>query len=194
MLADGATWWVEVASNDKPGLLASTTSVLAEAGLDVVGAVVATWPDGAALESFRVVGDVSPLDPAELERAIQRALSRPLDAPAAAEATVEFDDGASPWHTLCTVRAPDRPGLLHGLAVAFAVAGVEVQSAMATSADGMAHDVFELTNRTGAKLSSDAQETIVAFIRGGVTAERRGLRRAHRLTPNLGWLRTPWRP
>ena len=44
--------WIDVAARDKPGLLASVTGVLADRGLDVQEAIVATWSDGAALESF----------------------------------------------------------------------------------------------------------------------------------------------
>ncbi len=43
---------LEVVAPDSPGLLARVARVLAEAGLDVDHAVVVTWPDGCALESF----------------------------------------------------------------------------------------------------------------------------------------------
>jgi hypothetical protein len=38
-----------------------------------------------------------------------------LNVVAVAEASVVFDDHASPWHTLCSVEGPDRPGLLSAI-------------------------------------------------------------------------------
>src|SRR5581483_5943542 len=64
-------WRVEVALRDRPGLLASVSGVLAAYGLDVLDAVVATWPDGAALESFhvrRAALEPAQFEPPDLER------------------------------------------------------------------------------------------------------------------------------
>ena len=64
-------WRVEVAARDRPGLLAVVSGVLADHGLDILDAVVATWPDGGALDSFRYgVPQLEParLTPEELER------------------------------------------------------------------------------------------------------------------------------
>ncbi len=47
-------WEIDVASRDRPALLAHVTGVLLDHGLDVFNAVIATWSDGAALESFKV--------------------------------------------------------------------------------------------------------------------------------------------
>ena len=54
--------WVDVGARDRPGLLAAVTGVLAGIGVNVSEALIATWPDGGALETFRVTGD--PLLPA----------------------------------------------------------------------------------------------------------------------------------
>ncbi len=52
--AGDGRWWIDVAARDRPALLATVTGVLARAGLDVRDAVVATWDDSAALETFTV--------------------------------------------------------------------------------------------------------------------------------------------
>ncbi len=51
---DQESWALDVVARDQPRLLAAVTGAIAAAGLDVDDAVVATWPDGAAIESFRV--------------------------------------------------------------------------------------------------------------------------------------------
>ena len=53
-------WWIDVAWQDDPGRLASVTKVLAEHGLVVEDAVLATWPDGAVLDSFHVSAGAEP--------------------------------------------------------------------------------------------------------------------------------------
>lgn len=170
-----AGWWrVEVASRDRPGLLAAVSGVLAEHGLDVADAVVATWGDGAALESFRVrcEGTAAP-DPGRLEAAIGDAFDRPLTSPANPEAEVSFDDAGSPWYTLCEVRSADRPGLLHTITVGLASVGASVHSARLETVDRRAVDRFSLTDATGRKLDRAAKDAARAAILGGVSARRR---------------------
>jgi Kef-type K+ transport system membrane component KefB/predicted amino acid-binding ACT domain protein len=175
-------WWLDVAARDRPGLLAAVTAALAAADLDVRGALVATWSDGAALESFLVDADEPP-DAAALCLSIQRSIGQPLAAPPLADAIVNFDDGASPWHTVCEITAPDKPGLLHALATAFAASGVEVQAARVGGDDGMAVDRFEVTDRAGAKLDEDLEALVRRFVHGGVVARRRPIRRSFSFTP-----------
>ena len=119
-----------MASRDRPGLLATVSGVLSDTGLSVQDAVVATWADGGALESFRVLPTKPKLPDADaLTAAIVEAFDRPLEAPPTPGAEAAFDDDASPWYTLCEVRSVDRPGLLHAITAAFASAGVDVHSA-----------------------------------------------------------------
>ena len=141
-------------------------SVLAAHGLDVLEATVATWGDGAAIESFLVtrppldpprldpaaIGAAAPPDAAALEASIVRAFEDPLVSPPNPDAEVAFDDAASPWYTLCEVRSPDRRGLLHMITVGLAAAGASVHSARLVTLDGQAVDRFELTDRDGRKL------------------------------------------
>jgi Kef-type K+ transport system membrane component KefB len=184
-------WRVEVAVRDRPALLATVSGVLADLGLDVLDAVIATWDDGGALESFRVRGArfdpahlddeqiarTRPPEPERLEEAIISAFDRPLTSPPNPDAVVIFDDAASPWHTLCEVRSPDRRGLLHMITVGLASAGADVHAARLVTADGKAVDRFELTDRTGRKLDGDVKDAIVVAVTGGVSPRRRMLTR-----------------
>jgi hypothetical protein len=138
--------------------------------------VVATWPDGAALESFCVRSPQRP-DPAVLERAVRAALDGDLASPPQPAAVVAFDPHASPWHTACEVEAPDEPRLLHQLATAFAAAGVDVVAATVTGRDGRAHDSFLLDGPAGSKLGPADEAAVVRFVAGGVLTRRRRLRR-----------------
>jgi Kef-type K+ transport system membrane component KefB/predicted amino acid-binding ACT domain protein len=175
--ADGDTgcYWLDVAARDRHGLLAAVTGALADFQLSIGQATVATWPDGAALESFYVCSDVVP-DNAELESAVSGALGEELSSPALPEARITFEHQASPWHTACEVEAADKPGLLHQLATAFAAAGVDVVSATIAGGDGRAHDSFLLDGPGGSRLSPADETAIVAFVEGGVSVRRRWLR------------------
>ena len=168
--------WVDVAARDRHGLLAAITGALADLGLEISRATVATWPDGAALESFCVLTDGVP-GPEVLEHAIEAALDADLSSPPLPEAHVTFDRHASPWHTACEVESPDKPRLLHQLATAFAAANVDVASATIAGHGGRAYDSFLLHGADGNKLDPDDEAAIVRFVRGGVAARRRFLRR-----------------
>ncbi len=172
---DQGHWRIEVASRDRPALLATVSGALAESGLSVESAVVATWDDGAALESFRVVPTAGPLPDADaLTAAITEAFSRALEAPPIPDAQVTFDDDGSPWYTLGEVRAADRPGLLHAMTVGFASANVDVHSARVETVEGVAVDRFELTDRNGRKLTEAAKQAVLSAVTGGVRSGRRG--------------------
>jgi len=167
---------VEVASRDVPGLLATVTGVLAAQGQDVQDAVVATWPDGGALESFRVRAPRPP-DADALGQAIVAGLGRPLESPPDPDAEVRFDDEGSPWYTRCEVRGRDRRGFLHTITVGMAKAGASVHSARVLTEHGTAVDRFELTDRRGNKLDDATKEAVREAIQGGVEARGRLRRR-----------------
>jgi predicted amino acid-binding ACT domain protein len=167
--------WVDVVARDRPGLFAAVTGALAAAGLDVADALVATWDDGAALESFRLQPGVS-LEPALLTTAIESAFGQAGASDPLPDAEVAFDDAASPWQTVCEVRSVDQPGLLHALAVAFAAAGIEVHAANVRADAGLVIDRFHLTGRRGEKLSAAEQEAVRGHVRDGVTPKRRRFR------------------
>lgn len=170
---------LNVSAQDEPGLLARSAAALSDAGLDVVGAAAAVWGRDGAVQTFLVRSEVE-VEPDVLRDRLAQALAQPPPLSAAPEAVVGWDDECSPWATVCTIEAPDRPGLLAALSAAFAVAGIEVQSARAaTSADGTATDVFEVTSRRGEKLDDAAKSRLVGALAGETTSRPR--------------LRSPWR-
>jgi Kef-type K+ transport system membrane component KefB len=178
---DDGRWRVEVASRDRPGLLATVSGVLTDCGLSVQDALVATWGDGGALDSFRVLPvSRTPPNADALTAAIVDAFDRPLGAPPTPDAEVAFDDDASPWYTLCEVRSPDVAGLLHSITVGFASAGIDVHSAQVVTVDGQAADRFELTDGNGRKLGDSAKRAVLDAVAGGVHTGRRGRLRLRR--------------
>jgi Kef-type K+ transport system membrane component KefB len=180
-------WEIDVASRDRPALLAHVSGVLLDYGLDVFGAVIATWADGGAIESFRVrraevdpgsigpeqLQPFAPPDPARLQEAIEASFSEPLDAEANPDADVTFDDAGSPWYTLCEVRSPDRRGVLHSITVGIAAAGGSVHSARVETVGELAVDRFELTDANGRKLNDEMKAAVRAVIVEGVRLRRR---------------------
>ena len=176
---DDGEWRVEVVSRDRPGLLARVSGELSRHDLDVVDATIATWEDGGALDSFRV-RSVYPPEAEVLRDAIQSSFEWPITSDPAPDAQVDFDDAGSPWYTICEVRAPDQPGLLHTITSGFAAGNSSVHSARITTDSGAAFDTFELSDRNGRKLDGDAKVAIRAAIVEGVTPKRRLLGRRSR--------------
>jgi [protein-PII] uridylyltransferase len=169
-------WHVDVGSRDRPGLLAAFTGVLARLRIDVHQAVLATWDDGAALEAF-VVRSADPPDPGALQDMFERSLVEPLTSVPITDAEVSFANvGVGPY-TTCDVRAVDRPGLLHALAVAIAAAGADVHAASVTTTDGIAHDRFDLSDRAGQPLDAATEDVIRIGVTHGIAATGRRHRR-----------------
>jgi UTP:GlnB (protein PII) uridylyltransferase len=158
-------WKVDVACRDASGLLARLTDVLREEGFDVASADIATWPDGAVLDSFVVRSSRRP-SPRELAHAMETRLRRPLRTTPMRELTVEFDNEALPWHTSCTVTGPDQPGVLQAVSAAFAATKLIVHSARVGSANARVNDRFTLTDRLGRKLDTEAMDRVRAALAG----------------------------
>ena len=170
---------VEVAARDRPGLLAAVSGVLAARGLDVLDASAATWPDGAAVESFRVRSQ-KPAGEAlaaigDLEEAVAEAVKRPPATEPAADLEIEFDDASSPWYSICEVRGEDRHGLLHTITVGFMNAEVTVHSARVETKGGIAIDRFEVTDTEGRKLDEQHERAARESIWSGSEDSRRAL-------------------
>ena len=147
---------VDVATIDRRGLLAEVTGALASAGVEVRSAATATWSDGTVVMSFRAF-DHEP----DADRIRDRLASatQPAVVPVP-DVHLAFDHGASPWYTLLDAVAADRPGLLAALAAACAAAGASIHSVVAKTADGVAHDRFELVDGRGQKLDGATCESI----------------------------------
>jgi UTP:GlnB (protein PII) uridylyltransferase len=174
--ADDVGWWIDVAWQDDPGRLAAITRVLADHHLVVDDGVLATWPDGAVLDSFHVPLGARP-DAAALADDIKAAADGPMESMPLPDAEVTFDNAASPWHSVCEVRCTDQSGLLHALATSFAAARVEVKSANVTAHDGLVIDRFEVTDKDGGKLSPEEVDRVRGLVRTGAVARRRRFRR-----------------
>lgn len=167
-------WKIDVACHDSRGLLARLTDVLADFGLGVVSASIATWPDGGVLDSFIVSASRRP-SAKDLAQAIESSLDRRLHLVAAPTLTLGFDNAALPWHTSVVVHGPDRPGALSAVCAAFAACDVVVHSARITSADHEVDDRFAVTDRVGRKLDDRTIAEVRAILIDGPT--RRHLRR-----------------
>ncbi len=165
----GGSWTIDVAARDQAGLLAAVTEVFAELELDVLAALVTTWGDGAALETFVVAPRPGASIPAveTLETAVAGRLGGRIEAEALPEAEIAFDDAGSPWYTLCEVRHLDRPGLLATIASALSIAGASIHAADLETRGGRAVDRFSLTDRSGAKLGRDDKDAIRAALLDG---------------------------
>jgi Kef-type K+ transport system membrane component KefB len=175
-------WSVCAVARDRAGVLAAVAGARAAAGHDIRRADVATWGDGVALEVFALApGD--PPDLGALHRRIRDELGAPAPAGPIPDLALHFDDRASPWHTVCEIEAPERPGLLAALAAIFRAAGVTVRAASVRSADGLAYDAFELSRLDGGKLDAATEDRIRELARTGVVARRRRFRAAGGAAP-----------
>jgi Kef-type K+ transport system membrane component KefB/predicted amino acid-binding ACT domain protein len=174
-LPEEGTWMLDVIGRDRAGLLAAVASVLAADGFDVRRASFVTWADGAALESFVVAGPSAPVAD-QLQQRVEEAIAAFAEAGPLPDLALEFDNRASPWHTVCEIDAPGRPGLLAEVAAVFRAAGVAVKAASITTHDGRAYDTFELTTLDGRKLDEATMEAIRSLAASGVVVQRRRFR------------------
>ena len=152
-------WVVDIATRDTRGLLARITQVLAARGLDVVSADLATWPDGAVLDSFTVRSPQRP-NPSQIAFDLEQSLRGRIPAPrrlrigATHGLTLRLDNDAHPWHSTVVVSGADQPGLLQAIAAAFARANVNVHHARIATDGGVVADRFEVSDRHGRKISA----------------------------------------
>jgi [protein-PII] uridylyltransferase len=142
-----------VAARDRPGLLATVAGALALHNLSVVEARVVTRNDGLAIDTFRVL-DARGADMVgqgrwpgvreTLERAFAGSLD--LESRLAEKRTPPSKNGMEIRIIGSTieVRAPDRVGLLHDLALALTTLGLEIALAKIDTRAGEAVDVFEV--------------------------------------------------
>ena len=164
-------WRIDVATRDQTALLARVTGALAAIDLEVLDASAASWSDKAVLDSFVVRASSTP-DPERLTQAIRTALRSPLSSDPVEGVTAEFDHLGSPWHTLCSMEAPDQPALLHSICTAFAAHGVRVESARVSTDGGIARDRFALSSRAGGKLDDSECDAVLASLTEGVAGVR----------------------
>ena len=169
-------WKIDVACRDVDGLLARLTDVLTEHGLDIVTAGIATWADGAVLDSF-VIASRSRPSAKQLSLAFEAGLRKRLSPVAMPTLSIQFDNTALPWHTLAVVSGPDRPGALLAVSAAFASAGVALHTARITTIDQQVNDRFAIGDRIGRKLDAATMDAIRVALAEGRTSRRLSRRR-----------------
>jgi [protein-PII] uridylyltransferase len=175
---DGATWSISVVSPDQRGLIAAVAGVLALHRLSVRSADMRTEPgvpDGrlpagrdVAVDTWQVVPEYGdPPDRDRLRDDLRRALAGRLDVAGqldkrdagrrrkpvpAPPARVDIVTAASDTATVLEVRAHDRPGLLHRLGRALALAGIDVRAARVSTLGAEVVDVFYVVDADGRSL------------------------------------------
>lgn len=160
-------WVVDIATRDMRGLLARICAVLADRGLEIISADLATWPDGAVLDSFVVKSPQKPSAPQlsfEIEQRLRKRLSNARRLERGASLVVELDNKAHPWHSVVTVKGADQPGLVQAVATAFARANVNVHHAHITTSGADIADRFEVSTRHGRKINSQAVRRITQLL------------------------------
>ncbi len=165
-------WRLDVTTRDRHGLLARVSQAITDSGLSIEWAAVATWPDGAVLDSFIVAGATRPAA-RDLAEAIEAALRATLRPRPAVDVFVDFDDDALPWCTACRITGSDAPGLLSAMTTVFAEAHVQVQTARIATLDGHVDDLFSITDRRGRKLDEATRTRIRLLLAHGSGRGRR---------------------
>jgi predicted amino acid-binding ACT domain protein len=139
----GGLWRLTVVAPDRPGLLAATAGTLASHGLSVRTAGMTTWPDqGMALQGLAVNGAA---DWEALAAEIRQVLygKRPVSVAWKPEGPVKVvSSPVLTGHSLITVEAPDRVGLLWAVASWFADHRLSVEAAQLEEEGQRAVDRF----------------------------------------------------
>jgi UTP:GlnB (protein PII) uridylyltransferase len=152
---------LNTACRNRRGLLSRLSGVLADEGISVVSASLATWPDNSVLDTF-VVESPHPPDPVHLSRLFSQSLKgrlRPRQLKLAAP-QVALDNSIHPWHSVLRISGPDQIGLLSAISYALSNAGVQVHHAVVQTKDGFADDEFEISDRVGHKIGDDRADAV----------------------------------
>jgi len=157
---------------DRQGLLAKAAAAFSAVRLNILQADVYTRLDNVVLDTFTITefDGAGPARPARLEEMtflLEGALSEPprfasvwacsrhrfLAPPSLQPAEITFDNDASASGTLIRINAPDRLGLLYDILETLAQKGLIVNSARIETRLDHAHDVIQVTDALGRKLS-----------------------------------------
>ena len=162
-----------------PGIFHRLTGVLTSCGVRILRAEIHTLAEHRVLDRFDVQEQEYQLEPPaerlqEIEGKLQRALTQPTDqspvfrcvwqdrkslnqAIAHLPTQVRFDNSTSDHHTLVTVFAYDRNGLLYAISRALYEAEVTVSVAKIGTYLDQVVDVFQVTDRAGKKITGTEQ-------------------------------------
>ena len=174
---------------DRPGLFSRITGVLAECGLNILGAQIFTREDSIALDRFLVVDArtgqlprkpqredcnekltqvLAALEDFELD--LQRLPVDTLDYQAIAgeriPTKIEFDNRASSEFTVIDLEAEDHVGLLYVVSYTLAELGLDIRLAKIETGKGAATDSFYVTDGEITKIVRETrQQKIAATLR-----------------------------
>ena len=174
-------------SRERPKLFADIAGVLSAWGMNIIKADAFSNDEGTVVDTFQFSDTYRTLElnPSELDRFRQSVLdiaslktsiepllrSRP-QAPSSvskvhADPRIEFDNESSTHSTLLQIVAPDAPGLLRKVALAFADNDCNIKVALIDTEGEVAIDVFYL-DRDGAKLDVATQQHLGAAIHAAI--------------------------
>jgi [protein-PII] uridylyltransferase len=194
-----------VVADDRPGLLSAIAAALVSHKLDVITALVfsratgggevggrdveavdflwvrrSTSSDTAAIGADEVhsVGEVLSAILAgtiSIEEIASRSV--PATPPSDPRVEVRFDPIDEDGRAVLLVEAPDRPGMLLTITRELFQHGTQIARSLVRTADGRAHNRFELSEFSGQALSAERREQIraavIAVLAFGVDAEHR---------------------
>ena len=159
-------WLVNIACRDRSALLARLSGALSSLDLNVINAEIATWADGAVLDIFTVQSAVEPPIGA-VSDAVQRSLqTRNVKTSGGPyKLTVRLDHSAHPWHSIMRVDGDDNTGLLRDITATLAKLKVVIHHAQIVTEQGQVHNMFEVSDAHGRKLSEQASNKIIRALR-----------------------------
>lgn len=163
-----------ICAEDRPGLFARITGVLAALGLDILSARITTCKDGLILDVFRISHAGRPevvMDSEKWERVrsmLERVLTGAIDVAALVEESgrpslfrrrapkvptvIQIDNGASDEFSIVEVYTQDRIGVLFAITYGMHQLGLSIHLAkISTNVDQVA-DVFYVTDAQGRKI------------------------------------------
>jgi [protein-PII] uridylyltransferase len=165
---------------DYTGLIASTTSVFDEMGLNVLSARVLTTRNERSFDLFQVMdargqplneGDCgklkrklgSVLAGRKVMEPVHRKLPRRLR-PFVSAPIIRFDTARSGTVTSLELECTDRPGLLSQLAAAMVACDIRIHDAMIATFGDRVEDTFLVTDRYNRLMNEDLQAMLVTAI------------------------------
>jgi len=159
-------WLVNIACRDRSALLARLSGALSSLDLNVINAEIATWADGAVLDIFTVQSSVEPRIGA-VSDAVQRSLqTRNVKTSGGPyKLSVRLDHSAHPWHSIMRVEGDDHTGLLRDITATLAKLKVVIHHAQIGTDQGRVHNMFEISDAHGRKLSEQASNKIIRALR-----------------------------
>jgi Kef-type K+ transport system membrane component KefB/predicted amino acid-binding ACT domain protein len=151
-------WMIDIATRDQRGLLARLCVALVDEGLEITSAAIATWADGAVLDTFTVRCPIEP-DAYQIARAAEKRLATKLSRSSLPDATttshlkLTLDNNSNPWNSIVVATGVDQPGVLQAIATAFAQARIDVHHARINTDGSAITDRFEVTTSKGRKIT-----------------------------------------